>query len=326
MVITPAKLIAEYGQHFKEGTITTQNLHKQIFVPSETKVLFSPKPTKNTRIDNINTSLTQVLQPFHAKFSHLGSLDFDPNPFNLDRVKINVSMKPDDLAATALDFWVQKGVDRTQAPIVAQISEFLIAKAQEDDETITTFFGVKSLPANASTGVAGTPLMARDGLRKILRDYNTAGAFAPLSSTIAMGAVPTDPILFVDYIETFYYSIPEKYRKFIKKIVMSRTLETRFKRGMRKKYDVNYDQTGDKKSYIIDTMCQVVGVMSQEGSPLIWTTVEGNAVGFIKGAENQNVFDLEKHEIYNVLFATDWYEGYNFINPAWVWNNGQDLA
>jgi len=23
--------------------------------------------------------------------------------------------------------------------------------------------------------------------------------------------------------------------------------------------------------------------------------------------------------------GTDWYEGYDFINPYWIWINGQDL-
>lgn len=324
---TPQQLIDAYGAYYQEGNITRENLHNQIFEPSETKAIFNVRPTDDTRIDNLNLSYSSVLQPFYSKFSSLGALDFDPNPFNLDRVKINVSLKPDDLAATALDFFVQKGVSRKDAPIISTITEYLLMKAKEDDELYTVFKGIFALPSapNQANGVPGAPVDARNGIRKIIRDYNNAGKFAQENTVIAMGTPPTDPILFVEYMETLYYSIPEKFRGFIKAFNMSQTLATRYKRGMRKKYDVNYDQTKGEFATIIDTDCRIRGFASHSGSTMIWATVEGNAVGFVKNPANQGVFDLGVDKIYEVLMATDWYEGYNFINPHWIWTNGQDL-
>lgn len=321
--LTPSQLVNAYGAYYKEGGITVQNLHYQIFNPSDTKRIFNVRPTKNTRIDNINVSFTSVLQPFYSKFSALGAMDFDPNPFNLDRVKINIAVKPDDLAATAVDFFVQKGVSRKDAPLISTITDYLIQKAKEDDELYTVFGGVFTLPSgpDQANGVAGNPAGARNGIRKILRDYNTAGKL----EVIAMGTPPTDPVQFVEYVETFFRSIPEKFKRFVKALNMSETLAERFKTGMRKKYNVNYAQATDFAK-IIDTNCEIRGFASHTGSNMIWCTVEGNAIGFVKNPENQGVFEVGVRDLYEVIMGTDWYEGYNFINPYWIWTNGQDLT
>lgn len=322
--LTPAKLIAEYGAFYRAGTVNAQDLFDQIMTKSDIKELFNVRSTENTRIDNINKQLSSVLQPFYNRFSPNGTLDFVPNPWNLDRVKINVEMEPDDLAATALDFYSQKGVSRKDAPVVQTIAQYLIDKAREDDEIYSAFKGIKGTPTaqEITDRTALGPEEARDGIRTKIRAYNTAGK----TNAIASGAVPTDPALFVEYIEDFYYSIPEEMRGYIKWISVSDTLLTRFKRGMRIKYDVNYEQTKGMRSMIIDTDCEIKGFHAQRGSDMIWTSFPLNCQGRIKQPSNKQVFDLDTKEIYQVMMATDWYEGYDFINPDWIWHNAQDLG
>lgn len=320
MALTPSKLITEYGAYYKEGTITAQNLHQQIYSQSDFKKLFMTKPTDNTRIDEVNTQLTSVLQAFHSTFSPKGDLDFVPNPWNLDRVKINVSLKPDDLAATAVDWFVQKGVARKDAPIVATIAEYLIAQAKEDDELFVAFKGIKAVGSGATPG---TTVGARNGVRKVIRDYAAASKTNP----IALGAVPTDPVLFVNYIESFYWAIPEKFRTYIKFIAVSEDHATRFKIGMRTKYNASYDQTNGENAMIIDSNgVEIIGTAAQNSSSLIWASPRMNNIGFIKNTSNKTVFDLGVKDIYEIQMATDWYEGYNFINPGLIWHNDQDLV
>jgi hypothetical protein len=268
-------------------------------------------------------AMSSVLQPFYSKFSHLGTLDFIPNPWNLDRVKINVQLKPDDLAETAIDFMVQKGVYRKEAPIVAMVAEYLLMKAKEDDELSAVFKGVRALPSapDQLLGVPGTPTGARNGIRKVIRDYVAGGQTA----TIAMGAVPTDPVLFVTYMEEYRKSIPEKYRGLIKWFSMSSALRERFMSGMDIKYNTNYKQD-ENLVKIHNTSVEVKGFESHSGSSMIWTSIPENCIGFIKNPSNQTVFALGEKDLYDVQMGTDWYEGYNFINPDWVFQNGQDLA
>jgi hypothetical protein len=257
----------------------------------------------------------------------LGALDFKPNPFLLDHVKINDTNVPDDLAGTALDFLNRKGVDTKSAPILVTIAKYLVLKAKEDDELDVAFKGVFGLPSTAdqAAGIAGATENSRDGIRHKIRTYNAAGIYNDLGSMIAMGAVPTEKVAFVDYVETMFYSIPEKYRKYIKWFSMSETLRTRFKKGMRAKYNQNYDQAGDLVT-ILDEMVEIRGFAAQNGSSMIWTSFPENCKGFIKNAANRAVFNVEQHMIYEVLMATDWWETYDFVNPAWTWTNGQELS
>lgn len=322
-MLTPAKMIAQYGQWYKEGNINSKDLHSQIFTKSDTEELFTFRKTDDTRIDKVNTIIDKVLQPFYNTFSHLGSFDFDPNPWFLDHVKINVALKPDDLAETAVDFLVQKGVERKGAPIVAVIAQYLIMKAKEDHEVDGIFKGERALPsaANQLLGIPGNPSGAVNGLRKKFRAYSAAGKM----ENIAMGAVPTDPVEFVTYVEDMFYAIEEDLRDTIKDFVMSRTLRTRYKRGFRLKYKDNYD-AGGATDEIIDTEVKIKGYKSHNGSDMIWSTMPANRIGFRKNPKNFGVFDLGVKDIYQIQMATDWYTGVDFINPNWIITNGQDLA
>lgn len=319
-------LIAEFGDYYS-GQVGATDLHDDIFTTSDIKTLFMTSPTDRTYIPNVNLSHSKVLQPFYAKFSTLGKMDFKPNTFTLDRVKINEEVIPDELAATALDFLNRRGVSVLEAPLLVTLAKYMIAKAKEDDEEEVAFLGVQKTPTTLeqSAGTAGLTVDSRDGIRHKIRTYNAAGVFADLGSMIAMGAVPTVEVDFVTYVETMYYSIPEKYRKFIRWFSMSEALRTRFMRGMRTKYNQNYEQAGSLLT-IMDTTVQILGFAAQNGSSMIWTSFPENCKGFIKNSANKNVFDMEVNQIYKLLMATDWYETYDFVNPAWIWTNGQELS
>lgn len=320
-------LLTAFGNYYKEGNINVQNLHTQIFQTADTAALFPTAPTNSTRIDEVNGLLTSVLQPFYAKFSHLGAMDFKPHSWDLDQVKINVEMVPDVLVRTALGFLTKRGVDVKDSPIVSLIPQYLIMQAQEDDENQVIFKGVRKdvTTTNQNSNLPGAVVDSRTGIRHKIRLFNQAGLFTSLGSMVAMGAVPTDPVLFVTYMETLYYSIPEKYRKYIKWFAMSTTLRLRFRTGMRIKYNMNYPQAPEL-SMIIDTDVKILGFTSHDGSDMIWTTVDGNQYGRKKNPTNALVFDVHKKDSYTIQFATDWHEGQDFINPAWIWTNGHDLA
>uniref|UniRef100_UPI003B3A2CD8 hypothetical protein n=1 Tax=Siphonobacter sp. TaxID=1869184 RepID=UPI003B3A2CD8 len=277
----------------------------------------------DTRIDVANMMMGRVLQAFQATFSHLGSLDFKPHIWYLDRVKINVQAKPDTLAQTALSFLTQKGVKRTEAPLIAMIAEALILKAQEDKELYEIFKG-KGQPGNIVAGTATAEGESLKGIRQKIRDYYASNEMTA-SNKITMGAIPLDAVDFVSYMELFYKSIPEDVRIKIKDLSMGTVLRDRFKEGMRKKYNTQYNQATDLVS-LIDTDVQIKGFQAQNGSSLLFATPSANRVGFIKGAANKSVFDVAPKDLYDVLMGTDWYEGYDFINPAWVFTNDQDLV
>lgn len=320
------ELVAKWGRHFKPGGLGPQDVVRQIMTPEKTQLFFPLRSTDSTVIDSALMRLGKVTQPFYAKFSHLGTLDFKPHDWNLDRVKINIEMTPDELAETAADFWAPKRPEKLQADIVPLIVDYIIAQHKADNEEDIIYKGVRKdvSPEDQLDRVAGVTVDSRTGIRHKIRLFNSLGIFSDLGSQIAMGTVPTSPTAFVDYIETMFYSIPEKYRKNIKKIFMNTTYEKRFKDGMRAKYNSQYAQVGDL-AYIIDTDVAIIGLESMTGSSHIWCTIEGNFRGHIKN-DNRGIFKIEAFDTYNVRISTDWYQGEDFYTPQFIFGNAQDLA
>ncbi|WP_304234798.1 hypothetical protein [Jiulongibacter sediminis] len=316
------KLVAAFGAYYN-GRITRKELHDQIFTTSDIKNRFNTIPTDKTVIDHVNLVMTKVLQPFYANFSHKGDLDFEPNTFKLDRVKINHANTPDELYDTALNFLVQKGVYRTDAPVARIVGEYLIRKAKEDDEEDVAFFGVRALPTQQQQelGVAGTTEGSRDGIRKKIRDYNTAGD----SKIVALGAPPATAKEFVEYVREFYQSIPEKFRKYIDGIEISEGKKDLYADGMDEKYNVNYKRETDLMR-VHNTSCNVHFHRAMTGSDMIWASFPMNRRGYIKGAANKSVFNVKDPDIYKVKFATDWAETYDFVTGKYIWHNDQDLV
>ena len=321
------KIKAAWGSYYRPDSLGVADLKKQIMQSNDTQAYFPLQSTDETQVRGANMKLTNVTQPFYSRFSHLGTFDFVPYTWSLERVKINIEMTPDDLAATAIDFLAPKGLYKADAPIVKTIADYVLAKHKEDNENDIIFKGVrKEVSSSDQTNrVAGATVDSRTGIRHKIRLFNAAGKFAVNDTVIAMGAVPTDPVLFVTYMETMYYAIPELYRKFIMEMFMSTTLRQRYRTGMRAKYNMYHAQVADLDK-IIDTNCMIVGLPSMLSSDLIWCTIDGNRRGKIKNSSNSGVFNIEIYDTYNVRLSTDWYQGEDFYTPELIWTNGRDLT
>lgn len=318
MALTATALRTAWGSFYQEGKIGPKQIIKQIMTPSKFKSLFPQRVTKNTAEDNVRTVLSRVLQRFQSTYSSLGGMDFDPETILLERLKINITIKPDDLADSAVQFMIDKGVDRSKMDIVQFLGLYLIMKAQEDDELNEAFFGVTGSITPGTATAAGA---SRTGWRKRMRDLNTASKL----NVITTGALETDPSLFVKQVEEFRKSIPPKYRNLIKWISMDLEKEELFKQGMDELYNVNYARVDDIAK-IKNTNVMVIGSEAQTGSDNLWTTPSFNTIGFIKQPENLGVFDIATKDIYDVQIATDWYEAQGVLNSLWVWSNDQDLS
>lgn len=311
-------LQSAWGSFYQEGKIGPKNIIKQIMIPSKFKSLFPTRVTKNTAEDNVRQVLSRVLQRFQDTYSPLGAVVFDPETILLERVKINITVKPDELANSAMQFMVHKGVDRSKMDIIEYLGMFLIMKAQEDDEKYEAFKGVTgSITPGTATAAGAT----RTGWRKRMRDLNTASKL----NVVTTGALETDPVLFVKQIEDWRLGIPEEFRELIEWISMSSAKEELFKRGCDELYNTNYMRVDDT-AYVKGTNVKIVGSQAQTGSENIWTTPVFNTIGFIKQPENKGIFATGVKDIYDVQIATDWYEAQGVLNSLWVWSNDRDLS
>jgi hypothetical protein len=335
MGVTAAQLKAAWGAVYVEGNIVPKQLIKQLFTKTQFKEYFNIRPTKSTQEDNVRTHMTRVLQKFQAKFTALGDMSFEPERIVLERVKINVEIAPDDLAESAVQFLIDKGVDRKNMPIVQMIGMYLMMKAQEDDELTEVWGGVGHVIAPVGTAPAagqtilGTPTPAggaRTGFKKrVIKDLNTQGKLnvQPLGDWSGLTNLET-----VEYAKEMYYGLPELVRPDIRFFATNETFRLKWEEGMLEKYgkvvDAQFQATGKKTIY--GTNCEIKQSIAQAQSKNIWTSPYFNLVGFIKQPENQGIYTIHEKDMYLVQLGTDWYEAQGVINSLQVYSNDQDLA
>jgi hypothetical protein len=241
-------------------------------------------------------------------------------------MKVDMSETPDDLESTYLGFLAsQPEADRKDWLFVRWLIEVhVMAKIQEDLETSEYFAGVYAAPTAGTPGAAGT---AMNGLRKVIRAYNTAGRTNLGNGAFAMGAPDADDAIFVGQIEAFADAIPSLFRSKIDGFFMRKELVTKYVRGKRKKYNQNYAQAADLRVVEDYENIKIIGLesMSSANSNLIFATIADNRVRPTKKATLANTMKIESAKRV-VDLLTDWWEALNFEVPEFVFHNDQDLA
>jgi hypothetical protein len=316
-MIEIADIITEFGAYYKKGSQNMKNLQAAIFTPSETDALFRLIPTNDTKEDNAFVDISDVLQGFQDDFTPAGDTTFTPRSIILEQMKIDLKENPSKIEKSWLGFLAGPGVDRSQWPLIRYwLEQLVIPKAVEQWEEKAVYSGVKGV---LTPGTVLPIHQAVDGIKKQFNVAIAAGDLTPLT----LGAVPTDPVDFVDYIEAFVKMIHPKYHTMLQTIVMSRTLRNRFREGMRQKYNMNYSQAD--LNTVMDYDITVTGVQSHEGSTKIWTTVKGNAVRLEKRGKDQNTFEIEKVDR-SVKAYTDFWKVCSFSYWQLLFTNDVELS
>lgn len=317
--ITATDIVTEWGAVIRSNSATAADLMTRLRVVSETEALFKRRITDLTVLEKANAQFARVLQRFQTTFTPIGGVTFKPNKINLYRLKIDASEYPDILVESWLTFLTDNKLDRKQWPFAKWYAAELLLQANEDFEKFEVFGGVPGTITAGTATAAGTNLL---GIRKQLNDAHAAGK----TLTLSMGAVPTDPLLFVKYIEDMSKlaaSANEALYQNIDQWVMSKTLMRRFMEGMRLKYTMYYNQADIVT--IIDTNIKITGVNSHAGSTKIWATPAFNRECGIKGPENENVMQIENVDR-QVKFYTDYFKGVGFWLPECIYQNDVELT
>jgi hypothetical protein len=320
MAINIADIITEYGLYYKKGSQNLKNLHLQLFETNKTDELFPLMPTDDTRIEGANVDIGHVLQAYLDDFTPFGDTTFVGKIIELYKLKADLKEMPDKLERSWLGFLAANGNDRKTWPFVRWWIEKLIFPRMKQDWEHAIFKGT------VAATVAGTPnpvLTGVYGFRQQLNDGIAAGNITP----IVLGAVPAantpaGNIALVDYVEAFVDGIPPLYLPYLQTLAMSNTNFRRFKKGMRLKYNMSYDQAEITK--VLDTDLSVNGYISHEGSPKMWTTVRGNTALGVKKIENESVFAIESIDRQVKIF-TDFYKGVGYFRGDFLFTNDVDL-
>lgn len=314
MVIT--EIVTEFGAYYINAGQGPRDITKVMNFKSETDELFTRVNTEDTVIRRGSSLMTRVLQPFQKGFTPTGTLTFKPHPVMLYPMKVDVEEYPDELVQSWLGFLADENVNRSEWPFVRWWLQQVVEQEVEDYERNEVFGGEYAAPTAGTAGAAGT---AMNGIKKLINDGITAATITP----IATGAPNADNVLWVEQVEDFIDSIDERYRSQPMTLAMSVQNATKFKRGMREKYNMSYDQISDTLTVADYDNIKIKGYSSFKNSNKIFCTPKANALCGVKWEKKTPGIEGEDRK---VKMWYDYHKGIGFLLHELVFTNDQDLA
>jgi hypothetical protein len=314
-----ADIISEWGAYYLNHGQNLKDLVRQLYRKSTTEALFTTMTTDDTIIRKSESRFTRILQPFQKAFTPIGTLSFTPTSIPLFEMKIDYQERPDEISNSWLSFLEGDDLDRTKWPLIKWLlTAHLMPQAEQDWELNEIYKGVFVAPTPGTAGAVGT---TSDGIKIQINNWIDAGRTEP----ILTGAIETDPEDFVTQIEEFCEGIPELYRDGEQlDLAMNTTLELRYRKGIRTKYNQNYLQKANTTSLIDFENIKVVGCPSMAGSSKIWTSPNWNKIVGLKKKNNQKAVEVEKVDRLVKVYS-DWYKGVGFIIPELIFTNDLEL-
>lgn len=322
-MLNVAALVAQFGAYYKPGSDNERNLRSAIYGTSRLASYFQDRPTVDTIWRGTLAELERIVQPFQKAWTPIANLVFTPNEFVLYKLKIDLEVFPDDIEATYLGFLGGlPELDRKNWPLIRYMIEKHAMGRKLKDMMLEYYQGVYAAPGVGVAGAAGT---AMNGLRKTIRDYNTAGKTNLGNGAIASGAAAADDADFCEQLEAWVEELPDEFKTEVDAIMISDALARKYRRGKRKKYNINYAQVDDLSTIEDQSNIRVVGDVAMNGSELWFTTIPDNRIRPIKKAAQGETMQVESAKR-AVHIYTDWWEALNFEVPQFIFHNDQDLA
>ncbi|MGI4867071.1 MAG: hypothetical protein ACRYFZ_24350 [Janthinobacterium lividum] len=322
----------EWGTYYRDGGQNIARVLKKQYLPSQTEALFGLIPTDDTSYQLAIAELSRVLQPFQLGWTPLGDLKVSPITLIQTPFKVDIEENPDKLENSWLGFLADNNLDRAQWPFVRYLVEqHLYSRMDEDYELNEIYFGKFVAPTAGTPGAAGTGM---DGIRTLI-NREIASPTSRITP-IVMGAIPTDPQAFCEYIEAFVEKFTLRYRGQAMEVCMNLTLARRYAKGRHQKYKSDIadptarqilDGTGTAllTAPIEFTNHTVVGLLSMGDSMKIWATNKENRKRLAKKTVNTKQVRIESAKR-QVSIYTDFYKGVGFPVPEALFTNEQDLV
>jgi hypothetical protein len=304
MSVTATDLVSEYGAYYLNNTANMNRLYAAIRQKTMTTDMAVMKVIKDTIYQGAKTSLGNIVQPFQKAFTEKGDLDFDPATINLYKMKVDISMYPDDIEESYAGFLASNELSKKEWPLIRYaIEKEIIPQIDSDLELNEYFTGVYATPTPGNPGASGTSMT---GLKKIIDDGLTASEINEVTLTggITASNALTQVEAFVDNFEDKYAGIP---------IIMCMSESNRMKyfRDKRNTLGANTNY-GDNKVLTVDGKenIKILGLPSMAGSDYIWATPAQNYLHIRRsnGITQPRVEEYRRE----VSFMTDWYEGLGF--------------
>ena len=314
--LTIDSLLDEYGHYYVDAGQNATRLVQKAFIPSVTESLFGSIVTDDTSYRMAKTDLGRILQAFQPGWTPLGTVSAVPVVLNQFPLKVDLELTPDQIEASWLGFLADGNLDRAQWPAIRWLIEVhILNQVQEDFEMNEVYLGKYEAPTRGTASAAGT---AMDGIRTIINRAISNSQITPIS----LGAIPSDPQAFCDYVEAFCRSMNVRYKGRPMKVCMNTTLAERYARGRQAKYGRDSNFTAIKPllagngDVIVQipiefTLHTVVGLVSMGTSSKIWATPDENRKKLSKKSVNEKTVRVTESKR-EVAIYTDFYKGLGF--------------
>lgn len=317
--ILAADVVTEWKAVYKAEGQGVKDIMTKLTQRSVTAKYFPTRFTEKTVLEKVSAEFSRVLQRFQKQYTPVGGVKFEPLKIALFKLKIDLQERPDELEESWLGFLADSSLNRKDWPFIKWFLMNALIQAEKDLEMSEIYHGVAGAIVEGTPTAAGASL---DGIKIQINRLNTAGKL----DLITMGAVPTDPILYVEYIEDMIKQVERPLRNELDFVFVQEDGHDLFRDGMRLKYNVNYAQVEDSKiTKLRNDNIQVVGLPSMAGSDKIWTTPSWNRQAGFKKPGNETVFQVENIDRL-VKAYTDYYKGFGFWIGEYLVSNDVELG
>lgn len=306
-------LNAALGAYFRKNNEKIMTLLRQ---PLESEEFMSDVAGVTDEYASAIGSVDEIVQPYQCEWTPKGTVSLTPVINKVRQIKIDHEIDCiDDLARSWAGFLSREGLSREEWPITRFIIEMImLPKIAEEMENLVVAKGVYAAP---TPGTPGAAVDSVDGFLTVIADLITAGDITP----IATGAF-TPSTIFAN-VESFVKAIPAKHRRRNNTILMSDSNAYELWQDYRNSHgpDTNFEDNGFQAK-IGNTMIQVKGLVSMEGSDRFLYTAKSNFLRLYDTIINPNGFTVEQR-LRKIYIYTDFKRGYGFGIAEEVFVNDQ---
>lgn len=319
MAIVTTDIVNEFGAFYLDHGQGVQNFVNEVLFANPTGKTFTQITTNDTIYRVSPTVMGDVTQPFQKDFTPKGDATFSGKTIDLYKIKVDVTLYPDDVEDTWMGFLASNSLDRRTWPVVRYIIEQMIMPKFNNNMELAEIYNGE--PAAITPGTAGNTGASMLGLRKQINDDVTATNI----TTITTGAPSATATTWCEQVEAFCRAIPEQYwMEDHIPIHMSPELHQRYRDGKREKYNQYYAQETELDR-VADMNFRVAPSPAMTGSTKIFTTPRRNIFDIRKRSPIDRIpLDIEKVDRQVKIYG-DFWRGVGYAKPEEIWTNDQDL-
>ena len=322
MAITATHIVQQYGQRYENKGQSINDVFTA-FKRNRTLPTFATKRfTENDTLQLAQADISSVLQPFHKTFTAKGDTTIVANEITLRKMKVDISIDPDDIEQTWLGFMADlNDGERANWPIVRYIWEVWLAERLAQDHEECDWNGIYT----AHPG-SGTPshLTSYTGLKNLII-AGLASSTNPMNAVSVTGEFSLSGAF--EAMESFVDGLPQFWRNKAVDIYISQKAYKNYFRDRRNTHGANwgFDTPGMKRDNMdvmtVDgfpnwRLVPFGGMDMADDTNWVFATPRANIVHGQKTVGKRMSMDKDTRTVN--LYA-DWFEAVGFLCNAMVY-------